>query len=171
LLCAVLPLSITAAALGIALAQTAPADQRLIADSVPITLGLTLPLVAAIVLPLAIALQRGLRRLDVGCDDAMLDLRAGWYHQQIARSDLDADKARIVDLAEHLEYRPALKTNAIALPGYRVGHFRLRDWRRKAFCILTRRERVLMLPQHSGRVLLLSLQRPQALLDMLRGTG
>ena len=38
----------------------------------------------------------------------------------------------------------------------------------KAFCLLTRQQRVLILPQRDGASLLLSPEHPQALLDALR---
>ena len=53
-----------------------------------------------------------------------------------------------------------------SMPGYRAGHFRLRD-RRRAFVLVTRREKLLALPERNGRMLLLSLKQPQALLDAL----
>jgi hypothetical protein len=53
--------------------------------------------------------------------------------------------------------------------GFAAGHFRLREKFGKAFCLLTDRQRVLWLPLRDGKTqLLLSLERPQALLDALR---
>ena len=58
----------------------------------------------------------------------------------------------------------------MSLPGYQAGHFRLRAKLGKAFCLVTDTRRVLWLPMRDGKQqLLLSLERPQALLDALRG--
>ena len=76
-------------------------------------------------------------------------------------------QARIVDLAEHTGYRPMLGLNRFGLPTYRAGHYLLRN-RKRAFCLLTATDRVLVLPQRDGRVLLLSPERPRELLDRLR---
>lgn len=170
LLCAVLPISIAALALGIALMGAQPESIKLIAGSVPLTVALTIGLVGAITLPLAWWLHRSARRLAVELEHGMLELRASWYRLQIPVTDLDLGKSRVVRLSERPEYRPALKTNGMGLPGFSAGHFRLRDWHTKAFCILTERERVLALTERSGRVILLSLQQPQALLDALKQT-
>ena len=74
----------------------------------------------------------------------------------------------MVDLREHTEYRPWLKSNGFNAPGMLAGHFRGRRFA-KQFLLVTDQRRVLALPQHSGRMLLLSLERPQELLKALRG--
>ena len=61
-----------------------------------------------------------------------------------------------------------LKSNGYALPGFHSGHFRLRDWKRRAFCLVTDPSKVLALPHADGRVWLLSFEHPQAVLDILR---
>ncbi|MCL1634117.1 PH domain-containing protein [Luteimonas sp. SX5] len=110
------------------------------------------------------------RRLRVGLEAGTLTIAAGFNTRRVAVGDLDLDGARIVDLRERTEFKPMLKTMGTALPGYATGHFRLRN-RSKAFLMLTDRTRVLVLPEKSGRTLLLSLQQPQALLDALRRKG
>lgn len=122
---------------------------------------------APLVLLLAIGLNLALRRRRIGIDGHDLAIAATFYSRRIPIDALDLDKARIVDLAEHTEYKPALKTNGFNLPGFQAGHYRLRN-RGKAFCLLTDRERVLVLPQRDGRWILLSPEKPQALLDALR---
>lgn len=171
LLCAVLPISITALALGIVFMSAKPEESiNLLAGSAPLTVALALVLVGAITLPLAWWLHRSAKRLAVELREGVLELRASWYHQRIAVTDIDLGKSRVVRLSERPELRPMLKTNGMALPGFSAGHFRLRDWKTKAFCILTERERVLALTERSGRMILLSLQQPQALLDALNQT-
>ena len=166
-LCVVLPLSITAFALGMMLMGTS-------ADVVPASrtaLVLTVSGVLLIVLPLAIMLQRSLRRLLVSFDGQILELRVAWYRLRLTVAEIDVANTRIVNLDEQTELRPALKTNAFSLPGYEAGYFRLRDWRRKAFLMLTSRQRVLVLPLHDHRTVLLSLRQPQKLIDALRAAA
>lgn len=111
-----------------------------------------------------------LRRRRVSFEQGILTVLAGFNSRRIAVGEIDLDAARIVDLREHTELKPMLKVMGTSLPGYEAGHFRLRN-RNKAFVMLTDRTRVLVLPEKSGKKLLLSLQQPQALLDALRRTG
>ncbi|WP_028839031.1 hypothetical protein [Thermomonas fusca] len=126
---------------------------------------------ALVVIPLLLAfLLLAMRRRAVVLAGGMLDVRAALYRKRVATAELDLARARIVDLGERTELRPWLKSNGMAMPGFHAGHFRLRGDFGKAFCLLTQRERVLWLPLQDGKQqLLLSLERPQALLDALRG--
>lgn len=108
-----------------------------------------------------------LRRRRVSITGADLVVAAGINTRRVAITDLDLSKARIVDLREHVEWKPAVRLFGTYLPGLAMGHFRLRD-RSVAFVLLTERARVLVLTTRSGRRLLLSLTRPQALLEALR---
>lgn len=111
-----------------------------------------------------VALHR--RRVDIA--DGKLDIVAGINRHRVRLSDLDLDNAAIVDLSERTELRPFWRTFGTGAPGLRAGHYRLRN-RDKAFVLVTDTRRVLVLPERSGRTLLLSVERPQALLDALRG--
>lgn len=166
LLSLLLPLAITMAALGMALGSGGA--KRLIDGSPTLTATASVLLVLACCLPLSLWLRRRLRCNQVQLIDGQLQVCAGGYRQQLALSDFDLQKARVVDLAEHPELRPWLKTNGIGLPGYQAGHYRLRDPRRRAFCLLTQPRRVLCLPERDGRLWLLSLQQPQRALEFLR---
>ncbi|TKR33743.1 hypothetical protein FCE95_05540 [Luteimonas gilva] len=108
-----------------------------------------------------------LRRRRVSLEDGVLTVAAGFNTRRVGIGEIDVDGARIVDLAEHTSLKPALKVMGSSLPGYNAGHFRLRD-RSKAFLLLSSRSRVLVLPEKNGAKLLLSLERPQALLDALQ---
>jgi len=110
-----------------------------------------------------------MRRRRVTLEDDTLVIRATLHTQRIAVSDLDLAAARVVDLAAEKDLRPLLRTFGFGMPGFKAGHYRLRS-RQRAFVLLTARDRVLVLPERSGRLFLLSLERPQALLDALRGT-
>jgi len=80
---------------------------------------------------------------------------------------LDLDNARIVDLGAQRDLQPVLKIAGTGLPGYRSGLFWLRD-KTRAQVLLTDWKRVLVLPRRDGGMVLLSPQRPDALLAALR---
>jgi hypothetical protein len=126
-----------------------------------------------VIVPLVLAfLLLAMRRRSVELRDGVLDVRATLYRKRVAVTELDLERARVVNLAERTELRPWLKSNGMSMPGFRAGHFRLRGDFGKAFCLLTQRERVLWLPLRDGKQqFLLSLERPQALLDALRAAG
>lgn len=124
---------------------------------------LLLPVLLLSVAVIAIVIRR--RRVEVGAGE--LRVRAGMYSRRVALGEFDLVDARIVDLRERTELRPTLKLMAIRLPGLSLGHFRLRD-RSRAFVLVTDASRVLVLNERSGRRLLLSLVKPQGLLDALQ---
>lgn len=107
-----------------------------------------------------------LRRRRITLDGRELVIAATFYTRRVSVDALDLDKARVVDLAEHTGYAPMLGLNRFGLPGLRAGHYLLRN-RSRAFCLLTDRKRVLLLPQRDGRSVLLSPEKPQALLARL----
>ena len=121
-------------------------------------------LVAATVLLVLLPLWR--RR--VAFDGRRLRVESTYYTREAPIAEFDLDGARAVDLRERTELRPLLKSNGYALPGFHSGHFRLRDWKRRAFCLVTDPSKVLALPHADGRVWLLSFEHPQAVLDILR---
>ena len=127
--------------------------------------------VAMVVIAIAgIACAIALKRRRVQLEGEVLQVVAGLFSHRVPIDRIDIARARIVDLDERTELRPALKTFGMSLPGYHAGHFRLRQKLGKAFCLVTDRRRVLWLPLRDGqRQLLLSLVHPQALLDALHG--
>ncbi|MGX5672414.1 PH domain-containing protein [Thermomonas fusca] len=90
------------------------------------------------------------------------------FSRRVPVTELVLDKARILDLDEHTEYKPMLQLGGFSLPGFSAGHYLLRN-RNRAFCLLTARRNVLLLPQRDGKLILVSPEKPQALLDALRG--
>ena len=108
-----------------------------------------------------------LKRHRLQLDAAGLEVVTTFYRQWFARSDLRLDAARIVRLDEHPELRPLLKSNGYALPGFRSGWFRLRNWQ-KAFVAISDGERLLWIPTTRGFDLLLQPRDPQGLLERLR---
>ena len=106
------------------------------------------------------------RRIRI-VDGMLAVVAAGVFPHKVAPHDLDLDRARILDLAEHVELKPRLRLWGFGLPGFSAGHFLLRN-RARAFCLLTRGEKVLVLPRRDGRFVLLSPEKPEALLSALR---
>ncbi len=121
---------------------------------------------AGVALAIAAALVPVLRR-EVAFDDHRLRVKATWYTREVRLDHLRLDQARVVDLREHTELKPLLKTNGFALPGLQAGHFRLRD-RGKAFCLVLDPGRVLLLPHVDGSRWLLSFENPRAVLSVLQ---
>jgi len=106
-------------------------------------------------------------RLRVELVGRTLRVVTGLMGTRVDLAKLDLAAARVIDLDAEKEWSPRFKTIGTSLPGLRAGKFRLRGGRR-GFILVTDRHRVLLLPQRDGRILLLSLQQPQSLLDALR---
>lgn len=117
---------------------------------------------ALLLVPPALALGR--RRLTI--DGDRLVVAATFYIRRVPVHALDLERARVVDLAEHTEFKPLLGINRFDLPGFRAGHYLLRN-RKRAFCLVTARERVLVLPLRDGRLLMISPLQPRDLLARL----
>ncbi len=157
---AMLPLTILALVL-------VSSDGRLLASlRLPHLIGVGVILVAIGLVWLA------LRRLHVDIVDRMLVVRGAIYTRKVSLQNLDGATARILDLERGSEWRPRIRMNGFDLPGVHIGHYRGRPFKRKLFCLLTSKRRVLLLPERDGEhFLLLSLQRPQALVEALDQTG
>jgi ribose/xylose/arabinose/galactoside ABC-type transport system permease subunit len=131
----------------------------------PVPVWLMTPFIATLALMVPFIL---LRRRHVRFDDGILTIAATFYTKKIAVGEIDLDKARVVNLDEYVAFKPMLRLNGYSLPGFRAGHYLLRD-RSRAFCLLTDFEHVLVLPQRDGnKTTLLSPSQPQALLSRLR---
>lgn len=105
------------------------------------------------------------RRVELAGD--VLDVRSTMYRRRVPVAQLRLDQAEVVDLQRDRRYGIRLKTNGYSMPGFYSGHFRLQGGG-KGFALVTDRARVLALPVSDGSTLLLSVDRPQALLDALR---
>ncbi|HEL3257562.1 TPA: hypothetical protein UMF52_002895 [Stenotrophomonas maltophilia] len=105
------------------------------------------------------------RRVELAGD--VLDVRSTMYRRRVPVAQLRLDQAEVVDLQRDPRYGIRFKTNGYAMPGFYSGHFRLQGGG-KGFVLVTDRTRVLALPVSDGSTLLLSLDRPQVLLDALR---
>jgi hypothetical protein len=117
-----------------------------------------------LVLPL-VAWRMNSRKVRL--DDRGLDVHRLPWSRAVPLAELDLQRAQVVDLSQHRELQPTIKLMGSRVPGYRSGHFRLRNGARASLAI-TDPKRVLVLPRHNGNYLLLSVESPGALLDALR---
>ncbi|MGX5729969.1 PH domain-containing protein [Pseudoxanthomonas beigongshangi] len=132
-------------------------------EQVPRGLLFTLPFVLLV----GVALHMLLRRRRIRLEHGELHITATMFQKRFPVSAIDLDKARIIDLDEHTEFKPRVKTNGFSLPAFTAGHYRLRN-KAKAFCLISDRARVLVLPLREGPLVLLSPEKPRELLDGLR---
>ncbi len=124
---------------------------------------ITLPFLAV----LAAALTWAYTRRSIVLHQDTLEVQSTFYRKRVPVSAMRLDEARIVDFAEHGRYKPTIKTNGYGMPGFQSGHYRMAD-RSKAFCLITDSSRVLHLPLRDGSAVLVSPERPRALLDALK---
>lgn len=123
--------------------------------------------VALLLVPLWLALDWLLRRQQLRLGKHGLEITSSFYRRRLPLASLQLDKARVIDLAEHTDYRPRRKTNGTSLPGLRSGWYRLANGN-KALVALYNQDKVLWLPTDQGYDLLLQPQRAQALLEHLQ---
>jgi len=129
--------------------------------------------IAVVVLALALLfwwIAWGTSQMSVAIGHGVLQVRVPIYGREIPVTRLDAARAAVVDLGASPQLRPKLRTNGISVPGLGVGWFRLSDGS-KALLAITRRSDVLYVPTHDGYVLLLSVRKPQRVLEQLRAAA
>lgn len=108
-----------------------------------------------------------LRRHRLALDNAGIEVATTFYRRRFALADLELDAARVVELGERPEFRAALRTNGLSIPGFRSGWYRLRDGSR-ALLATAGGQRLLWIPTAAGHGLLLQPADPRALLETLR---
>ncbi|WP_313177189.1 hypothetical protein [Stenotrophomonas sp.] len=121
----------------------------------------------AIIALIGISLGISFFRRRVLLDGNVLDVRSTVYRRRTPVADLQLDQAEVVDLSQDRRYGIRFKTNGYAMPGFYSGHMRLKSGS-NGFALVTDRQHTLVIPVRGGSTLLLSLDRPQALLDALR---
>ncbi len=100
--------------------------------------------------------------------DGILRIRGDFFGCEIAVQTLRLNAAEIVDLTTRPELRPGwIKNCGTALPGYWSGDIPLRNGQ-AALVFLSDLRRVLVIPEKSGRLLLLSCAESDGLLRALR---
>jgi hypothetical protein len=127
-------------------------------------------LILVLVPVLALLLSLEIFRRDVQLTEQGLRVRTVMWPATTPIAEFDLERAEIANLNLRPELMPRLKLVGSRMPGYRAGLFTLRD-KRRASVILTDLERVLVLPKRNGSVLMLSVERPEALLQALRRRG
>ena len=133
-------------------------------------LSITLASAGMIFVAVYVLLFWAVQRRRIALVEGVLDITATFYRRRLPLAALDLDKAQVLDLDAHREWRPFLKTNGMGMPGLRAGWYRSRNFTRM-FCLLTTWNRVLMLPERAGGAILLSAEHPQQLLQVLRETA
>lgn len=133
-------------------------------------LSITLASAGMIFVAVYVLLFWAVQRRRIVLIDGVLDITATFYRRRLPLAALDLDRAQVLDLEAHREWRPFLKTNGMGLPGLRAGWYRSRNFTRM-FCLLTTWNRVLVLPERAGGTILLSAEHPQQLLQALRETA
>jgi hypothetical protein len=108
-----------------------------------------------------------LRRHRLRIDAAGIEVATTWYRRQLPWAQLDLAAARVTDMDEHPEFKPMLKSNGFALPGFRSGWFRARNFAR-LFVAVAGGSRLLRIPTRLGYTLLLQPVDPAALLARMR---
>jgi len=121
----------------------------------------------AVIVLMGIGLGWAFFRRRVELAGNVLDVRSTLYRRRTPMADLLLDQAEMVDLSRDRRYGIRFKTNGYSMPGFYSGHFRLQGGG-KGFALVTDRARTLVIPVRGGSTLLLSLERPQALLEALR---
>ncbi len=121
----------------------------------------------AVIVLMGVGLGWAFFRRRVELAGNVLDVRSTLYRRRTPVADLLLDQAEVVDLGRDRRYGIRFKTNGYSMPGFYSGHFRLQGGG-KGFALVTDRARTLVIPVRGGSTLLLSLERPQALLDALR---
>lgn len=121
----------------------------------------------AVIVLMGIGLGWAFFRRRVELAGNVLDVRSTLYRRRTPVADLLLDQAEMVDLSRDRRYGIRFKTNGYSMPGFYSGHFRLQGGG-KGFALVTDRARTLVIPVRGGSTLLLSLERPQALLEALR---
>jgi len=134
------------------------------------TLWLPALMLVPVLIGLALAIVFWPRTLRVELTADSVAIQGSIYGRKIARKDLDLATARVTRFDEEPGLRPALRTNGVGLPNYRVGWFRLRNHER-ALCFLTTQSDVVYLPTTQNFALLISLTDAEKFLTTLRGTS
>ena len=92
------------------------------------------------------------------------------YAVTIPLDSIDAKGARILDLTKDREFKPGIRTNGLGVPGYGLGHFRLKNGHR-ARLALTTRSSVAYVPLDRRTALLLSVEEGEKFIATLKSAA
>jgi hypothetical protein len=118
---------------------------------------------------LAVAYLAWPRALRVEVSPDHVQIRGSVYGKRIPKADLELAAARVVDLTAESPLAFASRSNGIALPGYSVGWFHLKNGER-ALAFVTDRRQVVYVPTRNRYALLMTVSEPTAFLAALDPT-
>jgi hypothetical protein len=126
------------------------------------------PIVAALLmLPLTgLAIAASVHGRTVVVDDANLQVRRWPLPRRFALAQIDLAAARVAELPREPALRPLLRLFGTRMPGLRSGWFLTRG-RKRAYVSTTTGDRLAVLPLRDGRLVLLGVEQPEALLAAL----
>lgn len=119
-----------------------------------------------LVIALACALLHA--RRSIALQDRELVLHATLLTRRVPITAMRLDAARVVDLAEHTEFKPGRKKFAFGYPGFYAGYYQTRHGQPAFYLLTDDSHRVLALPLRDGRWLVLSPEQPRNLLEDLQ---
>lgn len=129
-----------------------------------LSIGGLLALLLATVL-LGVWLALGASRLAVSLQDGALVVRAPFYGRAIRFEEIRAAEVAVVDVTRD-PFVPGPRVNGVALPGLRIGHFRLAKGA-VAHVVLTTSTTAVAVPLVDGSVWLLGVRDPERLRQTL----
>ena len=123
---------------------------------------------ALVLMPLiGVLIGLDIRSRAVELQDGRLRVRRRPIPRSFAITAIALAGARVVDLDLERGLRPMFNLAGSHMPGFRSGWFVLRN-RRRAYVLTRSGTRAALLPLRDGRLLLLGVERPDALLQALR---
>ena len=96
-----------------------------------------------------------------------LRIRGSVYGRQIPMAQLDVQHARVINVNEEPGFGLAWRTNAVGLPFYSAGWFKLRNGE-KALAFVTNRNEVVYVPTADGYSVMLSVVDPEHFMAVLK---
>ena len=128
-----------------------------------------LPIAAVLlVMPLSgLAIAAAIYGRTVLVEQGQLQVRRWPVPRRFALANIDLGAARVADPKNEPGLRPMLKLFGTRLPGLSSGWFLTRE-RKRAYVLSSTGDRYAVLPLRDGRLLLLGVERPEALLAALR---
>ena len=106
----------------------------------------------------------------VTIEKGLIRLQVPIYSVTIPLDSIDAEGARLVDLAKNREFKPGIRTNGLGVPGYRLGHFRLANGLRARLALSTKSS-IAYVPFDRRTALLLSVEEGEKFIAALKSAG
>ncbi|MCY4565758.1 MAG: PH domain-containing protein [Gammaproteobacteria bacterium] len=107
---------------------------------------------------------------NVTIEGGSVRLQVPIYSVTIPLDSIDAERTKILNLESHRELKPAMRTNGLGVPGYWLGHFRLKNGHR-ARLALTTRSSAAYVPFDERTALLISVDQGEKFIEALKGAA